>query len=179
MSKNVGVQKDGVQKDGVQKDGVQKDGGQEAEEPIGLFVTRAARQVGRAFDEALATEGGSLPTWLVLASLAGGLRRSQRSIAADLGIDGATLTHHLGRLEQSGLVSRRRAPEDRRTQQVELTEDGTARFRALLGSVVDFDRQLRTGLDDEELATLRELLGRLAANVAPPPPPRTDGGTSS
>ena len=76
----------------------------EAAEPIGLFVTRRARALSRAFDAVLADAGGSLATWLVLASLKGGLHQSQREIADELGIEGATLTHHLNRMEAAGLV---------------------------------------------------------------------------
>ena len=138
------------------------------EEPIGLFVTRTAKTLSRAFDEALAGEGGNLATWLVLASLAGGLHRTQRSIAADLRIEGATLTHHLGRMEASGLVRRDRDPEDRRAQQVELTPAGRAEFHTMLGVVQPFDKRLREGFTAAELHSLRDLLQRLADNAAPP-----------
>ncbi len=37
--------------------------------PIGLRLNQAARAVGRAFDEALAEAGGSLPVWLILLNL--------------------------------------------------------------------------------------------------------------
>ncbi len=136
------------------------------EEPIGLYVARNAKSLSRAFDAALAERGGSLPTWLVLASLAGGLRGSQRSIAAAVGVEGPTLTHHLGRMESDGLVVRTRDPENRRTHQVELTDAGRAQFGALLEVVQAFDRQLRHGFTAAELATLRELLGRLVTNAA-------------
>ena len=135
-------------------------------EPIGLLVTRTAKSLSRSFDAVLADHGGSLPTWLVLMSLAGGLHRSQRSIAAEVGVEGPTLTHHLNRMESDGLVTRRRDPENRRVHQVELTEPGRQAFVALLGAVQSFDEQLRNGFTDDELATLRHLLGRLAANIA-------------
>jgi MarR family transcriptional regulator for hemolysin len=135
------------------------------EEPIGLLVTRTARTLSRAFDAALDAGGGSLPTWLVLASLQGEAHGSQRSLAAAVGIEGPTLTHHLGRMEAEGLVVRSRDPRNRRVHQVELTEAGRARFSALVGVVHDFDQELRGGFTDEELTTLRALLGRLGANV--------------
>jgi MarR family transcriptional regulator for hemolysin len=134
-------------------------------EPIGLFVTRSAKTVSRAFDAALASQDGNLATWLVLASLAGGLRSSQRTIAAGLGIEGATLTHHLNRRESAGLVSRQRDASDRRTQQVELTPAGQAHFGALLETVQAFDREVRRVFSPDELATLRALLQRVADNA--------------
>ena len=41
-------------------------------EPIGLQVTRTAKLLSRAFDDALAEAGGSLPVWLVLVSVKSG-----------------------------------------------------------------------------------------------------------
>src|SRR5205823_2753823 len=67
-------------------------------EPIGLLLTRTAKVVGRAFDEALTADGGSLPTWLVLVSLKGQEHGAQRELAEAVGIEGPTLTHHLNRM---------------------------------------------------------------------------------
>jgi MarR family transcriptional regulator, transcriptional regulator for hemolysin len=137
-------------------------------EPIGLFVSRTGRQLGRAFDETLAAAGGSLPTWLVLVSLRGRDHRTQGDLARTVGIEGPTLTHHLNKLEADGLVTRHRAPDNRRVQQVELTEAGEALFTRLLEAVVAFDRRLRHGLSVDEVATLRELLTRVGRNLDPP-----------
>jgi MarR family transcriptional regulator for hemolysin len=131
------------------------------EEPVGLLVTRIAKVVGRAFDEALAEVDGSLPSWLVLVSLADRLHVSQRSIAAEVGIEGPTLTHHLNRMEAAGLVTRERDPDNRRAHLVALTGPGRARFGSMLTEVQAFDRRLRAHFSAEELATLRQLLHRL------------------
>jgi len=82
-----------------------------------------------------------------------------------VGIEDATLTHHLGRMEVDGLVRRHRASDDRRNQVVELTADGEALFARLLGVVSGFDRRLRVGFDADELAALRASLARLRDNV--------------
>jgi MarR family transcriptional regulator for hemolysin len=102
--------------------------------------------------------------WLVLTALKGGDHTMQRDIAAAIGIEGATLTHHLNRMEAAGLVTRRRTTEDRRSQVVELTAAGDELFTRLLGAVVGFDEGLREGFDDRELVILRGLLDRLRAN---------------
>jgi len=138
-----------------------------SQEPIGVVLTRAAKRVSGAFDAALAERGGSLPMWLVLLSVTGE-HRSQRSIAAEIGVEGPTLTHHLNRMEADGLVTRARDPENRRVHQVALTDQGRGMFHELLGAVVSFDERLRGGFTDDELATLRVLLHRLAANAATP-----------
>src|SRR2546429_3766038 len=113
--------------------------------PLGLHLTRVARTVSRAFDETLAEAGGSLPVWLVLISLKSRPLASQRELAAVVGIQGATLTHHLDTMESAGLVTRRRDPADRRLHLVELTPAGDALFLRLRGAATAFDRRRRAG----------------------------------
>jgi MarR family transcriptional regulator for hemolysin len=134
-------------------------------EPIGLQLTRTAKAVSRAFDDALSRAGGSLPTWLVLVSLKNRQHGAQRDLARDVGIEGPTLTHHLNRMETAGLVTRTRRPDNRRVHDVTLTEAGEATFQHLLTTVIAFDEQLRSGLATRELATLSQLLRRLRTNA--------------
>jgi MarR family transcriptional regulator, transcriptional regulator for hemolysin len=69
--------------------------GPPATEPIGLELARTAKLVSRAFDDALAQVGGSLPTWLVLVSLTARRHGAQRELAEAVGVEGPTLTHHV------------------------------------------------------------------------------------
>ena len=133
--------------------------------PIGLRLAEVARDVGRAFDDALASEGGSRPVWMVLLALKSGAAASQQQIADHIGIRGATLTHHLSGMEERGLVVRTREPGDRRTQVVRLTDEGESLFVALAGAAQEFDRRLRRGLSTGEVAQLDALLQRLHANA--------------
>jgi MarR family transcriptional regulator, transcriptional regulator for hemolysin len=133
--------------------------------PIGLRLTQVSRAVSRAFDDALAVAGGSLPMWLVLLNLKTRSVGNQRELADAMGIREATLTHHLNAMETGGLVTRHRDPANRRVHVVALTEDGEQAFLRLRDAAMAFDRQLRRGITDAEAATLSEVLGRLAANV--------------
>ena len=92
------------------------------------------------------------------------------------GIREATLTHHLNAMATDGLLTRRRDHNNRRIHVVELTDAGEAAFLRLRDAAVAFDRRLlRRGITAAELASLEDLLGRLAANVEP----REDGSTPS
>jgi MarR family transcriptional regulator, transcriptional regulator for hemolysin len=135
------------------------------EEPIGLYVSRTAKALSRAFDDALAAAGGSLPSWLILVSLKSRSWGTQRELAQALGIEGPTLTHHLDALETAGLVTRTRDPANRRVQRMELTEEGDAAFQRMRRAATTFDRRLRSGLSDGDIERVRELLARLRANV--------------
>jgi MarR family transcriptional regulator for hemolysin len=130
--------------------------------PLGLQLARTAKSVSRAFDAALAAAGGSQPAWLILLSVKSGRAATQRELAAAIGIEGATLTHHLAGLEKQGLVSRVR---EGRIQRVSLTEAGEAAFLRMRTAALDHDTNLKAGLSDAEQATLRELLDRLGGNA--------------
>ena len=133
--------------------------------PIGLQLARAAKSVSRAFDDALAEAGGSLPVWLVLISLKSRPLGNQRELADAVGIREATLTHHLNAMDTQGLVTRRRDPANRRVHLVELTDAGEALFLRLRDAAVAFDQRLRRGLTDRDTADLEGLLLRLERNV--------------
>ncbi len=133
--------------------------------PVGLHLAQAAKVVSRAFDDALAQAGGSLPVWLVLISVKSQQAASQRELAAAAGIQGATLTHHLNAMESAGLVTRRRDPENRRTHLVQLTPAGDALFLRLRDAAMAFDQQLRSGLSGRDIDQLEQLLTRLRGNV--------------
>ena len=137
-----------------------------ARPPLGLHLTRVSRAVSRAFDDALAEAGGSLPVWLVLISLKSGQLASQRELAEAVGVQGATLTHHLDTMESAGLVTRRRDPQNRRLHLVELTPAGDALFVRMRDAATAFDQRLRAGLSQPEAAQLEELLARLRDNVS-------------
>ncbi|WP_215544324.1 MarR family winged helix-turn-helix transcriptional regulator [Amycolatopsis sp. CA-230715] len=134
--------------------------------PIGVVLSRTAKTASRAFDQALAAAGGSQPVWQILISLKTSPVANQRELADAVGIQGATLTHHLNGMETAGLVTRRRDPENRRVHLVELTEDGEALFHRLASAAIAHDKRMRKGLSEAEIATLADLLHRLAENVS-------------
>ncbi len=133
--------------------------------PIGLTLAATAKAVSRAFDDRLAEAGGSRPVWLVLLSLRMRKMGTQRELAEAVGIQGATLTHHLNAMEDDGLVTRRRDPANRRVHLVELTPAGEEMFDRLRGAAMAHDRRLTQGLSDADLDRLEELLERMRRNV--------------
>jgi MarR family transcriptional regulator for hemolysin len=137
--------------------------------PIGLQLSHASKSVSRAFSDALAEVGGSVPTWLILTNLMGDSWPAQHQLARALRIEGPTLTRHLDGLEEAGLIVRTREPHDRRAVRVELTDAGRARHAELHQAVIGFNRRLTSGLGENELEELRGLLARLEQNVRAEP----------
>ncbi|HSZ40934.1 MAG TPA: MarR family winged helix-turn-helix transcriptional regulator [Trebonia sp.] len=135
--------------------------------PVGLRLAQTAHTLERAFDEALADAGGTLPVWLVLLNLKIRKPGTQRELAEAVGIREATLTHHLNAMDGRGLITRKRDAANRRVQVVELTEAGEAAFLRLREVAIGFDGKLRAGLSEADLDQLDRVLVRLAANAGP------------
>ena len=130
-----------------------------------MNLGRTAKLVAQAFDAALVEAGGTLPVWLTLLSVKSSNLANQRELAGMIGIQGATLTHHLNAMEAQGLLMRRRDPVNRRVHLVELTAAGEAMFETLRKAALAFDKRLRVGLSDERLAEFAQVLAALRGNV--------------
>ncbi len=135
-------------------------------EPVGRAIASSAKVLSRAFERELAEAGGSQPVWLILLALKQQAWRTQQDLAAAVGIEGPTLTHHLDGLDKAGLIERARDPNDRRAVRVELTDAGDKLFKRLAKAAIGFDQRLRAGLSEDELDEFRRVLARLRDNVA-------------
>jgi MarR family transcriptional regulator for hemolysin len=146
--------------------------------PIGRAVSAVAKELSRSFAAELADAGGSLPVWLTLLALKQQNWRTQQELAAAVGIEGPTLTHHLDRMQTAGLIERTRDPDDRRAVRVAMTDAGEELFKSLAKAARSFDRRLTAGLSGDELDDFRRVLARLRENVASDAvaAPRTRGG---
>lgn len=103
--------------------------------------------------------------WLVLLNLKVRRPANQRELAAAVGITEATLTHHLNAMDTDGLITRRRDKANRRIHILEITDTGEQAFLRLRRAAQAFDKQLRDGIPDDELAALDSALDRLIQNV--------------
>ena len=149
-----------------------------ASEPLGRSLVFTGKAVREGFEEVLASTGGSLGTWVVLSALSDIGFVSQAALASHVHLEGATITHHIDRLEAAGLVRRVLDPEDRRVRRLELTERGAELHDRLLAAVVGFEEQALAGLSAEERGVLARTLRTIQANLAragvevdPLPPP--------
>ncbi len=139
-------------------------------QPLGREVVFTAKAIRSSFEQVLARAGGSLGTWIVLNALSDEGVVSQTAIAGHARVEGATITHHIDRLEAAGLVRRTLDPADRRVRRIELTAEGVALHRRLLGEARRFEAMVFDGIDEAERAELRRLLAHVRANVEAAPP---------
>ena len=135
------------------------------EEPLPRVVALTGKAIREYFEDALRGESASLATWVVLSGIENGTWDSQRTLAQTLGIEGATLTRHLDRMERDGLIARTRDVADRRQIRTELTPQGRELYRRLKVVAQKTGRRACEGLSDQDQADLRRILARIRTNV--------------
>ncbi len=135
-------------------------------EPLPRQLVFASKAIQEAFAAALADAGGSLATWIVLSALSDVGIVSQAVLASHVRLEGATITHHVDRLEAAGLVRRRIDPDDRRVRRLELTAAGEELHARLLAAAKAFEQKTTAGLSERDVATVRRVLARIQANLS-------------
>ena len=133
---------------------------------VGPRLRMAAKSARMLLERHLSHAGASFGNWTVLATLEGGGPMIQRALAASLGIEGPTLTRHLDRLEELGLIRRNRTGADRRYARVELTAAGQTLCHDLDAIARTANDQLLTGFTDTEITQLKSMLKRLITNAS-------------
>lgn len=128
----------------------------------------ASRAVTRAYKPMLDELGLTYPQYLVMLVLwewhaAPPAQATVKALGERLLLDSGTLTPLLKRLEQLGLVQRRRSSSDERELCLVLTDAG----EALRARVLPLKQRLlcESGVDMNELEGLRRSLGQLLARV--------------
>lgn len=98
-------------------------------------------------------------------------------LAEKLLVTGGNVTYVMDRLEDQGLVRRRRSGSDRRVVQASLTPEGRALVAGVFPQHVEFVRGLADHLEPEEQEELRRLLKKLGRAVAESGPVAAAGET--
>jgi DNA-binding MarR family transcriptional regulator len=139
------------------------------DEPLGRQLSITGKVVRERFDEYLHQHGASLATWAVLYSAEHEEGLSQRELAARVSIESPTLVRHLDRMEEEGLIARRRDDQDRRVIRIWLTAAGRRHHARLRDVAHTVDTQLRSLLSEDEVTTLEQVLPRIRECWHPAP----------
>jgi DNA-binding MarR family transcriptional regulator len=138
----------------------------------GHLFWRAAARVHAALGETL-PPGVDVHSYAALLSLAGGVTRTQQSIASAISVSRTTVVKVAAGLVAQGLVTRVRNPDDRRSYALTRTAEGAAAAKRWRRHVEDLDEALTVGFSVDEHEDLRRMLvlisgGDLAADTPAP-----------
>lgn len=116
----------------------------------------AAHAFTRAYKPLLEPLGLTYPQYLVMMALWAEDGQKVKTLGDRLGLDSGTLSPLLKRLEQSGLVKRKRDAEDERQVKITLTPQGVELKERSSGVMARIGKA--TGCSLEEVTALREAL---------------------
>ena len=90
---------------------------------------------------------------------------TQKVLVERLDVEQATMANTLTRMERDGLIRRTRHPEDRRAQQVWLTDRAKALHAPAIRAAMDQNQAALAGLSDQERETFIRLMRRVMATM--------------
>ena len=132
---------------------------------ISFELHRAAHLMRCRFDRLAGVDGLNRSRWQVLWHLSREEGLKQANLAERLAVAPISLARQVDKLEEEGLVERRRDPSDRRCFRLYLTHkaQGVLEKMRMLGEQTR--AEALAGFSDKEVAQLQTLLGRIRANL--------------
>jgi len=140
---------------------------------LGFLISDVSRLMRRRFDERARQVGATRAQWRTLTTLSRNEGLNQGALADLLEVEPITLCRMIDRLEESGLVERRRDPADRRAWQLFLTDKAKPMLADLKTTGDELIEQVLSGMTEPDRRALRGSLDLMRANLLAFPSPRT------
>jgi DNA-binding MarR family transcriptional regulator len=132
---------------------------------LGYLVRDTYRSFTRELEARISEAGVSIGQWYFLRALWEEDGLTQRELSRRVRMMEPTTVTAVNAMERRGLVRRDRDPEDRRKIRVLLTPKGRDLQGRLLPCAKSVNEMAAAGLSEDEVATLRHLLGRVRRNL--------------
>lgn len=137
-------------------------------ESLAFLLSDTSRLLRRRFDERARAHGATRAQWKALLGISRQEGINQGGLAEWLEVEPITLCRMIDRMEDSGLVERRRDPADRRAWQLFLTPKARPVIDELRATAAELNEQALAGLSDRTIAELTDTLTRIRENLAAP-----------
>lgn len=134
-------------------------------EQLAWEIGETAHALRRAFDRRAAELGVTRAQWRVLAHLGRGPGQRQVELADRMDIEPITLCRIVDRLEEGGLVERRRDPADRRAWQLYLTDKAEPLLEKLHRLADVMSEEAFGGMDQSIIDAVRNALAEIRSNL--------------
>ena len=132
---------------------------------LGFLISDISRVMRKRFDERARRIGVTRAQWRTLSMLKRHEGSNQGMLAELLEIEPITLGRMVDRLEESGLVERRRDPADRRVWRIHLTDAAQPVLRQLRTIADAMFDEMMTGIDSDDRARMHAALATLHTNL--------------
>ena len=135
---------------------------------FGFLLSDTARLLRRRFDERARQHGATRAQWKALLGISRHEGINQGGLADLLEVEPITLCRMIDRMEDSGLVERRRDPRDRRAWQLFLTEKARPILEELRATAAELTDQALRGIGPVQLEQVTLAMHRIRENLLDP-----------
>jgi DNA-binding MarR family transcriptional regulator len=136
------------------------------DQSIAYLLADSARMLRREFDARVRELGMTGPQARLLLNLAVNEGENQGFYAERLDVEPISLTRMIDRMEESGLLERRRNPADRRAWRVHLTPRAREVIEQVRSHAGPLQEMLLSGLDPAQRTALASSLEVVRANLS-------------
>ena len=134
-------------------------------ETFGFLLSDTARLLRKRFDERARQHGATRAQWKALLGISRNPGINQGALADRLEVEPITLCRLVDRMEEGGLVERRRDPNDRRAWQLFLTDKAGPVLEELHATGDELMGQALLGISDAQVEMMRGLLDQIRDNL--------------
>jgi DNA-binding MarR family transcriptional regulator len=142
---------------------------------IGLAFGEIARLLRRRFDARARAMGATRAQWMALKMISRGEGINQGRLAEQLEVEPITASRMIDRLEEAGMVERRRDPGDRRAWLLFLTDKSRPVIDDLRVVANEVFEQALDGLSAGQRADLLAMFDTIRTNLGTEPQEATNG----
>ncbi|WP_085809566.1 MarR family winged helix-turn-helix transcriptional regulator [Sphingomonas sp. TZW2008] len=135
---------------------------------FGFLLSDTARLLRRRFDERARQHGATRAQWKALLGISRHEGINQGGLADLLEVEPITLCRLIDRMEDAGLVERRRDPRDRRAWQLFLTEKAHPVIEELHATASDLMKQTLRGIPIAKVDEMTAMLNQIRENLIDP-----------
>jgi MarR family transcriptional regulator, multiple antibiotic resistance protein MarR len=132
---------------------------------VGPLIGRVRVVLLDALDRALLPLNVTAAQYVVISTLVSGNADSASQICKGISYDAGAMTRMIDRLEQRGLLRRVRVADDRRTQKLELTDEGKALYPKARAAAMAVINGFLRGFTKAEARQLEGFLKRMLENA--------------
>lgn len=132
---------------------------------LGFLLSDVSRLIRKRFDERARLIGATRAQWKTLVTLSRNQGINQGRLADLLEVEPITLCRMVDRLEEAGLVERRRDPADRRAWQIHLTDAAGPVLKKVRAIADDLSEEVVAGIPEAERAAFFATLQRMRENL--------------
>lgn len=130
-----------------------------------LITSKSGKIFAKTLDERLTLNGITRTQWIAMYYIYNSECITQKALADKMAIREPTVVRLIQKMELDGFLQRTDCYKDKRKKYLKLTEKGVEIYFRLMPVVEKFKEDTVSGIDEQDLATLKNVLNKMTENA--------------